>query len=450
MGTGNGQTDIRTLLRASPVMQEAKDRAETLDTLEQERELSPIVTEYPCPDMLWQGRLAQIADRLGKRSWEVWLGAICAMGAVAQKNLHWHYYRPLYGMLYGLLISPTGKGKGVVADVCKALLPEGYTVRGTVQSGQALFPILAEVTKNTKGKIVSIQPRPAILVIEEWSALLKASKMEFSQLQDTLNALFHQTDPFYINRSDAERSGGDRSVDNPTLSICATTVEKLLRQHVTPNMVSSGFLNRYLVVPGSSDQWKLYDPDKAGINANLVKGFLDDLIGYAWGASQNVWLAYSEEARERFVSWGTPVLEPIMNSQSLEAESLRRLHVYAHMICLLYAWSEKLPLVTLRHVEAAIVACEVSKLFVESLMSDDVGDIPLPQYKQWEVSLEHKILAKVNREPGITSRKIARDLARDGTYKDRTQAVRSLIQLEKLLTIKDGKIEHLFINNNNE
>lgn len=449
MGKGNGSPTIESLVRSSPQVQARVDELENEETRAQERELSPIVTDYPCPDILWQGLLAKIADRLGKRSWEVWLGVICAMGAVAQKNLHWHYYRPLYGMLYGLLISPTGKGKGVVADVCKALLPPGYTVRGSVQSGQALFPILADITK-VKGKTLSIHPRPAILVIEEWSALVKASKMEFSQLQDTLNALFHQTDPFYINRSDAERSGGDRSVENPTLSICATTVEKLLRQHVTPGMISAGFLNRYFVVPGSSEEWKLYDPDKAGVNANLIKGYLGELVGYAWGAGQNVWLAYDTEARERFVAWGTPVLEPIMNSQSLEAESLRRLHVYAHLLCLLYAWSEKLPLVNLRHVEAIIAACTVSKLFVESLMSADASDIALPQYKQWEVSLEHKILAKVRREPGITLRKIARDLARDGTYKDRVQTVRSLYQWEKLSIIKDGKIEHLYINNNNE
>lgn len=450
MGKGNGKTTIESLIRGSPQAQARADELETAETLAQERELSPIVTEYPCPDILWQGRLAQIADRLGKRSWEVWLGAMCAMGAVAQKNLHWHYYRPLYGMLYGLLVAPTSSGKGIVADVCKALLPPGYTVRGSVQSGQALFPILADIKKDAKGRTLSIRPRPAILVIEEWSTLVKASKIEFSQLQDTLNTLFHQTDPFYINRSDAERSGGDRGVDNPTLSICATTTESLLLQCVTPAMIRSGFLNRYLILPGSGTPWAYWDPGQARTNAKDVKGYLDELANYAWGFGEAFDLAYEPDAAARMAAWGAPFFEPTMNTHTLEAETLKRLHVYSHVISYLYAWSERSPLVKLRHAEAVIALCEVSRLFVESLMSADAGDIALPQYKQWEVSLEQKILAKVKRQPGITARKIATDLSRDGTYKDRTQAVSGLIKSGELSVIRDGKIEYLYFNNHNE
>jgi len=183
---------------------------------------------------------AQIGDRLKKRSWEVWLGTLCALGAVAHKNLHWHYYRPLFGMVYGLLISPTGQGKGIVADVCDALLPEGYTKRDSVQSGPALFPILAKIERNEKGKILKIIPRQAILIIEEWTALLKASKIEFSNLQEILNNLFHHTRPWNVSRSDTEKSGGDREVANPTLSICATTTASLLHEQVSEKMIRSG------------------------------------------------------------------------------------------------------------------------------------------------------------------------------------------------------------------
>lgn len=440
---------MASLMRARASMARAarNDTEENIETLAQERELPsvPVVVDYPCPDILWQGRFAQIAERLGKHSWEVWMGTLCAMGAVAHKHLYWHYYRPLYGMVYGLLIAPTSSGKGTVADVCAALLPEHYTVRDSIQSGQALFPILANVKKDSQGKILSIHPRPAMLLIEEWTTLVKASKMEFSQLQETLNNLFHRKRPWNVSRSDAERSGGDRIVENPTLSICATTTDSLLQQCISPAMIRSGFLNRYLIVPGSRTPWKYFDPDRAKINADRVKGYLDDLASYEWGDGAAFDLAYTTEARAAIDEWGTPFFEPLMAKQDLEAESLKRLHLYSHVIAFLYAWSEQASLVTKKHVEAAIAVCEVSKLFVESLVADDAGDVMLPQYKQYEVTLEHKILAKVQREPGVTVKAIANDLRRNALYKDIVEMVRSLTKSDRLRIDRRGKSEHVHV-----
>lgn len=409
----------------------------------QEREEPYVtVTDFSCPDILWQGRLAQIAEALGRRSWEVWFGSMCALGAVAHKNLHWHYHRPLYGMLYGLLISPTGHGKGICTDLCRALLPEHYTVRRGVQSGPGLFPILAEITKDEKGKTIRISPRPALLAIEEWTALLKVSKIEFSNLQETLNDLFHTAHPFNISRSDADKSGGDRSVENPTLSICATTTASLLRHEVTDRMISSGFLNRYFIVPGSHDPWKFRDREQSGTRTDKVRGFFDDLAGYAWGNGENVWDAYEPDAEERLAAWGELTFAPVMSSTALEAESVKRLHTYAHIIALLYAWSARAKLVSLPHVEAAITAVTISKTFVQSLIGDE--DVTIPPNKQYEMGLEHKILDKVKREPGVTIRKVGEDLRKSGSYKDITERTRQLIQLGVLTVEKVGKSETLY------
>lgn len=423
------------------------DEHDSQRVIAQERDEDQItLRDFPCPDILWQGRLEQIAERLGKRSWEVWLGSMCALGATAQKNLHWQYYRPIYGMMYGLLISPTGQGKGLCTDICRALLPEHYTVRRSVQSGPALFPILANITKDGKGKTLSIEPRPAMLVIEEWTTLLKVSKIEFSNLQDTLNELFQTEHPLTISRSDTEKSGGDRKIDNPTLSICATTTASLLRQEVTERMIRSGFLNRYFVVPGSNEEWKFYDEEQAGVSVGCVKGYLDDLQNYAWGAGENIWSAYAPDAKERLATWGELTFRPIMRSQRLEAESIKRLHTYVHVIALLYAWSEKARLVTLPHVEAAIAAVAIAKAFVESLVGEK-EELEVPRLKRYEMSLEQKIIEKVHKQPGVTIKKVAEDLRVSGTYRDIAEKARRLCSGDgPLRMVKKGKSETLFEN----
>lgn len=432
----NGHIDLNSALEQTTAFQEAMSAMEA----EQEQDTSQSVIEhFPCPPILWQGLFAQIGDRLKKRTWEVWLGSLCALGATAHKNIHCQYFRPLYGMVYGLLISPTGTGKGFCTDTCRALLPEFYTVRRSVSSGAGLFPILAEIVRNEKGKVLSIKPRPAILVIEEWTNLLKAAKIEFSNLQDTLNELFHSPFPFNVSRSDSEKSGGDREVENPTLSICATTTESLLKEQVTTKLIRSGFFNRYLVIPGSGEPWDFYNREQAGVSALLVKGYADHLRAHTLGLGCNIWDAYTPEAEARMAAWGRLTFNPIMASRTIEAESIKRLHVYAHIISLLYAWSEQCQRVLPQHVEAAIAAVAVSRTFVESLISDT--EVEVPKFKQYEMSLEQKVIAKVKAEPGIAIHKIGQDLRRSGTYRDITETTRRLAREGQINVVKKGRAE---------
>lgn len=410
--------------------------------VESEHDLLGEITDWPCPDILWQGLFAQIGDRLKKRTWEIWLGTLTAMGATAHKNLHWHYHRPLYGMVYGLLISPTGQGKGLCADLCHALLPEFYTVRDSVQSGPALFPILARIEKNEKGKTTGIFPRPAILIIEEWTTLVKSAKIEFSNLQETLNNLFHRTHPWNMSRSDTDKSGGDREIADATLSICATTTESLLREQLPPSMMRSGFLNRYLIIPGSHSTWDFYDEDMAGVDVNIAKGNLDHLVAHTFGAGRNVWMAYEPDAKERLIEWGRQLFNPLMQLSTLEAESLKRLHTYSHIIALLYAWSAQVPRVTLPHVEAAIAVIAISKAFVEQMIGH--SEVEIPKFKQYEMGLEQRIIAKVEREPGVTIRKCCQDLRASGSCQDIIRTARSLATSGAIRLVRKGRSELLY------
>ncbi len=396
-----------------------------------------IDSDYPCPDIVWQGVFQEVADRLGRRSWEIWAGTLAGLAATAHKNLHWYYHRDLYGMVYLLLVAPTGVGKGIVTDVAYDLLPAGYTTRDSVQSGPALAPILAEITRGKGGEFLSAKPRPVLLLVEEWSQMVKASKIEFSNLQDILNTLFHRSRPWNLSRSDRSGSGGDVVIPNPTLSICATTTESLLRANVGEKEIRSGFMNRYLVLPGTFREWKFYTAGAANTSTHTLNGLLEPLRAYAWGAGRSVWEAYSPDALARAKGWGEANLEEIMNAHGLEAEALKRLHVYLHVLSLLYAWQGKFPLVEHQHVEAAIQIVAISQQFVKSLMQKASTEIP--KFKQWEIEYEAKVVGKIEERPGITERELYWLLKRHGTSKDLFATLTKMVSNKTVESKKQGK-----------
>jgi hypothetical protein len=267
-----------------------------------------------------------VVNALGKRSWEIWAGTFAALAAVAHRQVHLRYHGHLYGMAYVLLVKPTGLGKSECTHTCRALLPANYVIRDAVQSGPGHAPVLAEIDRDKHGQVRQVRPRPAILVIEEWTALLKNMGIQNSTLMDALNALFQRAWGWNISRSDRPGAGGDLVIPEPALSICATTTTPLLTQHVGEGLIRAGFLNRYLVLPGSRGPWRFYHLDAAGLEYDALAGLLDDLTDQRWMGC-NVWDAYTAEARARMVTWGEETFEPIMQSDAVEAEALKRLHV---------------------------------------------------------------------------------------------------------------------------
>jgi len=201
-------------------------------------------------------------------------------------------------------------------------------------------------------------------------------------------------------------------------------------------------MNRYFVVPGSPSDWDFYDEEGAGTDPKIVKGYLDSLTSHAWGGGKNVWEAYTPDAKERLVTWGRQLFNPLMRASTLEAESLKRLHTYAHIIALLYAWSGKMRLATLSCVEAAISAVSISKAFVEQLIGEN--EITVPKFKQYEMGLEQKIINKIFKEPGITTRKVEQDLRKSAPCRDVRHKIEGLISVGFLRQEKKGKTQVLY------
>jgi hypothetical protein len=426
---------------------EAEDEAENEWTTAQER---PVEDKWPCPTHLFRGPFLHVAKAVGRYTWEVWIATLVALGAKAHRNIDYKYHRRLYGMVYALLIKDTGMGKGLSTDLCRGLMPDWYVIRDAVQSGPALAPILADIERDKKGKVISCNSHPALLLIEEFTVLLKNAGIQHSTIIDTINNLFHRTWSWNVSRTDRPNSGGgDLVIHDPALSILATTTHALFKEYVSPQMIRAGFLNRFLVLPGDTTPWKFYDPDGAGRIVDSKLGLLDHIKARKLGEGKTVWQAYAPDALERIKEWGEATFEPLMQSSGLEAESVKRLHVYAHVIGLLYAWGEQRELVNLDDVECSISAIKTAQGFLQSLIAED-RDPEVPKFKAYEISLEQKIVAKVKAEKGIRPRKVVQSLAgKSATSPDIYQLITKLVAIEVIDEVIAGRAHKLYLPEDN-
>jgi hypothetical protein len=426
-------TAPRTLLEQlaqEQLDQEQRDR----EQLAREAAEEEPAAAYPCPDILWQGVFLEVADIVRQRSWEVWLGTLTALAALAHRQIEVRYYGRVCGNIYGLLIKPTGTGKKLCTDVCEQLLPTWYRQVGTVSSGPGLGPVLADIEREKGGKILAVTPHPTIMVLHEWTSLAKYLKIQFSTLSEDLNKIFDCPDYHSISRSDRERTGGHVSIPTPTLSILGTTTDQLFRAHITDEMIFSGFLNRYLILPGSYVPWRAYEEEQAEVDLTVLSQQIQfpaappPILGYRNALKD----CYTPDAWEAMYHWQVSFFEDGIMSQANETPMAERLHVYAHKIALLYAWAGKFDQIEEGHVAAARAVIETSARYLQEL--GQRGDVTVPPQQRYAIDLTEKILSLIQRRPGQLSVRLIHKnhLRKSATYTEVKRTVGSLVEGEVL------------------
>lgn len=415
------------------------------ETQEEEKKEDP----YPCPSHLFFEGVARIADVMQAQTWEVWLGWLCATAANAGRNLHVSYYNSvLYGCVYGLLLNDTGAGKSTCTNVCHALLRPDYRVRAGAQSGPALVPILANLTREKGGAITDIDEQPAILVLEEWTRLFKNSLIANSTLQDDLNDLHNRKHPWTISRSDRSVGKSDIVLEKPTLNICATSTPDLIQLHIRETELRSGFFNRYLVIPGTNrlDDWTFLPPidqdDMAEDRTEQLKGeWSMPPKSHTLGLGQRVSRMYSPDAYERHQAWGGPFCRSIRRSRQPWAAATGRLHMYAHLIPLLYTWYLQREKIERDTVEAAITVCETSLRYVKELLETRSVVAATPTMES-QAMIDTYIEGIVKKQPHVTVREVCRGIRNVpyGTVKDH---IYKLVQHGLIDLQRDGRKECL-------
>lgn len=421
-------TRIEKALRETTGYLNGTERAEAAENaamLEAEREESTESEIYPCPDILWQGIFADVSDAIGSRSWEVWAGVFAALAAITHKNLWWDYFQvPLYGMAYILLIGPTTSRKSLAARICRSLLPPDYCIREGVSSGAALLSVLGDIKTDKKGTAITpIASRPAILVVEEWGRIIKYAGIEGATLADDLNSLFHRRWPWNVTRSIRGVGGGDLVIPNPTLSLLGMTTPEEFRAKITPAMITSGFLNRHLILPCPRKAvWRYWrsaetlELHPAHADEIIAPYLLTPLLGRSWGNGDPIEKAYSPAAAERISRWGATFFEAEKNQEhpTLAQKATARLDVYSHLVSLHYAWAQQSPTIDLPHVEAAITIVTTAKAYTLQLVSD-LGITP-PIQERFRMDLDEKILLRVQSHPGHNRQSLQQALKKHASF----------------------------------
>src|SRR5262249_51347251 len=121
---------------------------------------------------------------------------------------------------------------------------------------------------------------PTILLLKEFTNLLKAAKIENSRLIDCLNSVYQSERAFTISRSNRLSTGGKVIVPDVKLSIYATTTQRLLTKMLAqfPDLLSSGFFNRFLILPGTSQPWIDCDEEGTQIELDGLKSIRDERL----------------------------------------------------------------------------------------------------------------------------------------------------------------------------
>jgi hypothetical protein len=395
------------------------------------------------PKIVWQGLFLDVAKELGLYTWEVWLAIFGALSATAFRNLHAFYFSShLYGCSYGLLINATGKGKELINNIVRDLLPDDYTVRTGIQSGPALIPLLTdEDLKNKTGRL-SLRGRKVVLLATEWSRIVSVGGIEHSTLIEDLNDLHMRHWPWTFSRSHKTHSGGDICIAEPALTLIGTTTRKLFHPALTDRMIGSGAINRYLILPGSAEfqpyQGRSYKTD-------TIAGKLDHLKAYTWGCGRELKDLYSPEAWDAFDAFQEDFIVPLMRNPDT-SEALSRIHLHLQHAACLYAWQAQAPLIELRHFEAAKAVTKTYYTFVTQLLEERTKAFEPTKIQEVETAMEKRAIDSLKKSPGLTRRELARKVSHGkGGYSAWARLIDGMMKAGAIYTKPDEKPERLYV-----
>ena len=400
---------------------------------------------FICPEEACIGPWRAVADALGYWDSRVWIGTTAAISARAGRDVNASYHGPFYGMGYWLLIAPSSSGKRLVTLLFERLVTPGFRTRSSVESGQALVHVVADIVRNEKHRIVDIQPHPAALLLSEWHIMLLACDFAGSSLMPRLNQVYDGEATLELTRSDKQGTG-NLIVHNPTLTLVGTTTESDYQRCVKERHIQSGLINRHFILPGPHIHW-LYDSPHQYVDYSALNAIQATLPSQsAWGQGRAISELYEPEAREYDAAWGQEFFGPLHNPEGRYTEAdlaiFRRLHVHNRRIQALAAWSMGSPLITLEHVAAAHAMVRLSYEYLSYLTESRPVEMTATANMSFEV--ENKIINRVKAEPGIIKQELVHRLRKNGGYNLVSLTVEKLLLSGALVLRKDGQKKRLY------
>lgn len=296
------------------------------------------------------------------------LGAsLTVFGAMMSRRVSATYNsEPLYGNLFTALIGSTGKTRKDTA--IKRVLHAAQRVEGM----RIIIPgyHVSRDVSSAEGLVNTLKTNPnTIFYLSELSHLQKNAQRKGTRtIMDRLIEAW-DTPAILENLS----KGNPLQAHNPFLSIIAATQPTRLADNMTDEDIESGFANRWLFIFGKPRPKMPRTPDVDWRAAwKLYCGWYDAINSYAEGST----LRWDGSADELWDSWYLDDTRD--NGDDEEAMAIRH-PVLAQKVALIFAVSERSPVIALRHVEAAIALIDWMWQVVRELM------------RGWGVGIESQI-----------------------------------------------------------
>jgi hypothetical protein len=182
-------------------------------------------------------------------------GAIALMAVLAGRKVR--DQRRNRTNLYILALAPSGSGKEHARRINKRILTEcGSDLEGP------------EDLASDAGLVTAVDERPAILMqIDEFGRFLRtigdASRNPHAfNIVSVLMKMYSSADHYYFGKAYVDSSRNKR-IEQPCVTLYATTAPEHFRRALSPDAMADGFLARLLVFEGESDPQRQWSDDTA-------------------------------------------------------------------------------------------------------------------------------------------------------------------------------------------
>ena len=270
---------------------------------------------------------------------------------------------PHHAVIFAVNVGETAKSrKGQARDIAlRATRPSDTTWADRIVGGHASGEaIIADLGPNADGH----PPDPRLFVVErEFSRLLKAADRPANILSDTIRNLWDGTT--VANR----RASGAIVAKRHHVSIVGETTREDLARTLSDTDAVNGFGNRFLWV-------MVRRQDLIPLGGNLTppvfNQFAKKVNRAAKGARQIGDMDFDAAGEQRYIDWyrdgnrGT--------KHGLWAAVTARDEPYVLRLAMIYALSDGLPVITERHVNAAIAVWDYCDASARLIFGDRSGD----------------------------------------------------------------------------
>jgi hypothetical protein len=327
----------------------------------------------------WVGAYVDLVTPLTEAPPIYHFGAGLALVAATMGRSVFHDYAGnLFCADYFLLIGMAGKSRKDTAIKIAVSLPKRrpahetrifeppFTVQSNVASGQGLIKALSEHPD-------------MLLYVSEYQRLIRNSRAETSTILQTLTEAWDAGDVLQNTTK-----GDPLTAKLPCLTVLAAVQPGILAAETRQEDVESGYLTRFLPLPGIA---KGSIPNPPRIDTARAFGLYQQLLRNRTSYLQHAGgteLLLTADAEERWAEWyEADWNRPVANED--EGSMQARLGTHARKMAMIFAASEGASELTLDHINAGIDFVEWSWKHTKLLM------------KSWGADRLHKLASRIER-----------------------------------------------------